>query len=71
MRNRRLIQLLFLIIIILFSCKNEDMAYKNPDLPIEARIDDLLQRMTLEEKIEQLAGDDSPLKQELMIYCNV
>ena len=28
--------------------------YKNPDLPIQARVDDLVSRMTLEEKISQM-----------------
>lgn len=31
--------------------------YKNPDLPISERIEDLLSRMTLEEKAAQLCGD--------------
>ncbi len=31
-------------------------AYRNPDLPIEQRTADLLGRMTLEEKVEQLRG---------------
>jgi beta-glucosidase len=30
--------------------------YRNPDLPIEQRVADLLPRMTLEEKVEQLRG---------------
>jgi len=30
--------------------------YKNPKLPIEQRVADLLKRMTLEEKVDQLAG---------------
>jgi len=30
--------------------------YRNPQLPIEKRVADLVQRMTLEEKVEQLAG---------------
>ncbi len=32
----------------------EDAAYKRPELPIEERVDDLLSRMTLEEKIGQM-----------------
>ena len=28
--------------------------YKNPSLPIEARVDDLVSRMTLEEKVSQM-----------------
>ena len=31
-------------------------AYRNPQLPIEQRVADLLSRMTLEEKIEQISG---------------
>jgi len=30
--------------------------YRNPKLPIEQRVSDLLQRMTLEEKVDQLTG---------------
>ena len=30
--------------------------YKNPRLPIEQRVQDLLKRMTVEEKVEQIAG---------------
>src|SRR5581483_12020529 len=30
-------------------------AYKNPNLPIEQRVDDLVSRMTVEEKVSQLA----------------
>ena len=32
----------------------EQMPYKNPNLPVEERVQDLLQRMTLEEKVDQL-----------------
>lgn len=32
----------------------EDLPYKNPLLPVEVRVDDLLARMTLEEKIAQI-----------------
>ena len=35
-------------------------AYKNPKLAIEQRVQDLLNRMTLEEKVEQLAGQFQP-----------
>ncbi|UPK72980.1 glycoside hydrolase family 3 C-terminal domain-containing protein [Nocardioidaceae bacterium SCSIO 66511] len=31
-----------------------DAAYKNPDLPVAKRVDDLLDRMTLEEKVGQM-----------------
>ena len=38
------------------SCKSGDgqPAYKNPKLPVEKRVDDLISRMTLDEKILQL-----------------
>ncbi len=35
---------------------NELSAYRNPKLPIEERVADLLKRMTLEEKVEQISG---------------
>ncbi|WP_242202164.1 glycoside hydrolase family 3 protein [Aestuariivivens insulae] len=46
----------FLVLLVtLSSCKQEDtLDYKNPDLPIEKRIDDLLPRMTIEEKFGQV-----------------
>jgi len=34
----------------------EDPPYRNPNLPVEQRVSDLLPRMTLEEKIAQLEG---------------
>jgi beta-glucosidase len=44
-----------LLSLILGACKQEThLAYKNPALPIEERVDDLLSRMTLEEKFWQL-----------------
>lgn len=36
------------------SPKNGDKTYKNPALPVEQRVNDLLGRMTLEEKVAQL-----------------
>jgi len=33
--------------------------YRNPNLAIEDRVADLLSRMTLEEKVEQIAGGES------------
>jgi beta-glucosidase len=38
-----------------------DPLYKNPQAPIEARINDLLSRMTLEEKVAQLGGDQTAM----------
>ncbi len=43
------------LLLIIISCNNQDvLKYKNPDLSIEERIDDLLSRMTTEEKFWQL-----------------
>ena len=36
----------------------EPFRYKNPGTPVEQRVDDLLQRMTLEEKVDMLGGVD-------------
>ena len=58
----KLLVILPLVYILLFSSffmieKNEnDIPYKNKKLSIEDRVNDLLQRMTLEEKIEMLGG---------------
>jgi beta-glucosidase len=41
--------------ILLFSCNQQDeLVYKNPDAPIDQRVNDLLSRMTLQEKFWQL-----------------
>ncbi len=49
--------LLLLIFLTVYCGKKEDFAaYKNPNLPVEQRVEDLLARMTLEEKIGQLSG---------------
>ena len=36
--------------------------YKNPSAPMEKRADDLLSRMTLEEKVSQLMNDSAPIE---------
>jgi len=41
------------------AAQNSDLPYKNPDLPIEKRVDDLVSRMTLEEEASQM-GYASP-----------
>jgi beta-glucosidase len=38
------------------SQAQEALAYRNPKLPVEQRLEDLLSRMTLEEKVAQLQG---------------
>ncbi|MFI5385093.1 MAG: glycoside hydrolase family 3 N-terminal domain-containing protein [Fimbriimonadales bacterium] len=39
---------------------NQVLPYKNPKLPVEQRVQDLLKRMTTEEKIAQLRSDGNP-----------
>lgn len=52
---KTLCMVMVVLTVLLFSCQKEDqLDYKNPDLPIEERVDDLLPRMTLEEKFWQL-----------------
>lgn len=46
----------FLLLTLSCGQKEELPPYKNPNLPVEKRVEDLLARMTLEEKIDQLSG---------------
>ncbi|HEY8280376.1 MAG TPA: glycoside hydrolase family 3 C-terminal domain-containing protein [Bdellovibrionota bacterium] len=53
---------LFSILLVLFSSNAlaaSEPVYKNPRLPVEARVEDALSRLTLEEKIGFLSGDES------------
>jgi beta-glucosidase len=45
---------LFTITILLGCSKSKSPLYKNPDAPVDRRVEDLLKRMTLEEKVSQL-----------------
>jgi beta-glucosidase len=40
--------------------RHQTPPYKNPNLPVEQRVQDLLKRMTVEEKLNQLRADGSP-----------
>ncbi len=54
-RNQIFIIVSIVLSIVMFSCKHEeDYNYKNPDLSIEERVNDLLSKMTLKEKFWQL-----------------
>jgi beta-glucosidase len=54
-------RIVFLLAVIIYSysalCQVDTLLYKNKDADIEDRIDDLISRMTLEEKVMLLAGD--------------
>lgn len=44
----------------LLGCENEtsyEFPFQNPDLPLEVRVDDLVGRMTLEEKVLQMVSE--------------
>ena len=45
-----------LAVLTVTSCseKKQDFPFRNPDLPIEERVDDLLSRLTPEEKVGQM-----------------
>ncbi|HEY3783113.1 MAG TPA: glycoside hydrolase family 3 N-terminal domain-containing protein [Fimbriimonadaceae bacterium] len=49
-----------LLILSVTGAKAQTPAYKNPSLPVEVRLKDLLGRMTVEEKIDQLRSDADP-----------
>ena len=42
--------------------KGAALAYKDPRLPIEKRVDDLIARMTLEEKVSQIMNAAAPIE---------
>ncbi len=52
MKKRILSALIILIPVILFA--QEKIPFKNPDLPLEQRVEDLVERLTLEEKVSQM-----------------
>lgn len=51
----------FFLILIGFSAKSQE-AYKNPDLKLEERVDDLLKRLTLEEKVSLMQDVSMPVE---------
>ena len=47
-----------LIIVLLYSCGNKEI-YKDVSQPVDKRVEDLMQRMTLDEKLILLSGDST------------
>lgn len=56
MKNKQKIMIIFLICMWSLSCQKikAQQLFKNPKIPIDKRVDDLLKRMTVTEKIMQL-----------------
>jgi beta-glucosidase len=58
----KLLSAFSVVCLITTGCGKKDTPpYKNPDLPVEERISDLISRMTLEEKTAQLRGAMMPM----------
>ena len=53
MNNMKYPSIIFFIFLI-FSCDNQEIKYLNSDLSYEERLNDLMSRMTLEEKVGQM-----------------
>ena len=53
-RNITLTLLTTAVILVLLNC-NQQPHYLNPDLPVDQRVEDLVSRMTVEEKISQMS----------------
>lgn len=70
--NRKLALLIVLIInlIVMNSCEQKEPKYKNPALPVDERVADLLSRMTLEEKASQMVAAEKEVKDSIFISEN-
>lgn len=60
------------VLAVLSGCSGNDRApdYKDPGLPVERRVEDLLSRMTLEEKAAQMIAADKEVKDSIFIDDN-
>ena len=59
--------LLLLFVTITFYAQAQTAVYLNPDVPVEQRVEDLVGRMTLEEKVSQMM-DQAPAIERLGIH---
>ncbi len=53
-----------------FVFAQKELPYKNPELPVDERVDDLLKRMTLEEKFWQMFMIPGDLQDDMSQYKN-
>lgn len=61
------IALIMVVTLILNGCSEKSPAYKNPDLPVDERVEDLLGRMNLEEKAAQMIAADKEVKDSIFM----
>ena len=65
--HRALLSLVLpLLLFVNATCAQDSIAYKDSSLSIDKRVEDLVSRMTLEEKIRQLAGNSLQYRQEAL-----
>lgn len=55
------------ILLLIYGCTEKVPGYKNPNLPVDGRVADLLGRMTLEEKAAQMIAADKEVKDSVFI----
>ena len=62
----KIIQLTIIVFIVgLYSCTSEkNFPFNNPELCVDERVEDLISRMTIEEKISQM-------KKKIIIMCSL
>jgi beta-glucosidase len=61
---------LLLCLIVNYDLKAQSEVYKNPSLSIEQRVDDIVSRMTLDEKISQMMNLASPIPGLGILFYN-
>jgi beta-glucosidase len=69
-KNSKIYFALAILLFFITACGDKSPAYKNPDLPVEKRVADLLSRMTLEEKAAQMIAVDKEVKDSVFIGEN-
>lgn len=53
----RILSCAALVLLLLVPCRGQEFPFRNPDLPLEQRISDLVGRLTLDEKVKQMLYD--------------